>query len=269
MTTTIKPLLFLTDQALGPDRAEHLGFRFGAIGTHTSRTMMLEELTLLLEAQPADTRREKYAQAIIEENILGKATTATRRLSNQRLGELYGLDPSVAIFRVMRGLWDIDSSARPLLALLVAIARDPLLAASADAIIGLSLGAEYSRDQLRGALRQSVGERLSDSTVDKVARNVASTWTQSGHLTGRTFKRRALASASPVSAAMALYLASAAGFRSEAVLASAWCQVLDLNPSNARRLAVEAKALGLIDLRAAGDVLVLDVERLDPYKGRR
>jgi hypothetical protein len=68
---------------------------------------------------------------------------------------------------------------------------------------------------------------------------------------------------------MALYLASAAGFRAEAMLSSGWIQVLDLNASSARRLTVEAKALGLIDLRTAGDVLVFDLDRLDPYFGRR
>ena len=115
-------------------KAAPIGFRIGAKGTHTSRTMMLEELTLVLEATPPSARRADYAAAIINGNCLSKPTASTRRLSNQRLGELYGLDPTVPLFRVLRGLWDLGAQGRPLLALLAAIARVPLLAATCPAI---------------------------------------------------------------------------------------------------------------------------------------
>ena len=52
--------------------AQAAGFRFGEKGTHTSRTMMLAELTELLAAVPANAARGEYAEAIIEDNILGK-----------------------------------------------------------------------------------------------------------------------------------------------------------------------------------------------------
>jgi Arc/MetJ family transcription regulator len=153
--------------------------------------------------------------------------------------------------------------------LLIAIARDPLLAASADAIVSLPPNAEYNRDALHEALRRVVGERLNDDTMDKVVRNVASSWTQSGHLIGRTLKRRAQVSATPAAVALALYLGHAAGFRGDALFTSGWLQVLDCTPSAARDLALEAKRQGLIDLRAAGGIVVLDVERLDPYAAMR
>ena len=109
---------------------EIAGLRFGDKGTYTSRTMMLVELSDLLAALPANATREDYAEAIIEDNVLGKQTAATRRLSNQRLGELYGLSKSIPVFRVMRRLWDSDEQGRPLIAFLCALARDPLLRAS-------------------------------------------------------------------------------------------------------------------------------------------
>ena len=51
--------------------------------------MLFDELAAVLAAAPETASREEYAAAIVEGNCLGKATTATRRLSNQRLGELY------------------------------------------------------------------------------------------------------------------------------------------------------------------------------------
>ena len=169
---------------------ESLGFRLGNKGTHSSRTMMLTELTAVLGAVPQEGTRKDYGDAVVDGNCLRKATTATRRLSLQRLCELYALDPEVPIFRVLRQLWAPDSSSRPLLALLAALARDPLLLATAQAILPLAEGLEMPRKSMAEMLRTTVGERLSDATLDKVIRNAASSWSQSGHLVGRTFKIR-------------------------------------------------------------------------------
>lgn len=241
-----------------------IGFRSGARGTHTSRTMMLEELTTVLDECPADADRDAYAAAIIEGNCLGKPTAATRRLSNQRLGELYALDPRVPVFRVLRKLWQVDLSGRPLIALACAIARDPLLAATADAVLPLSPGDEVSRDSLTSALRAVVGTRLNDATLDKVVRNTASSWSQAGHLEGRTFKRRREVKARAGSVAYSLFLAFRCGFRGEKLFSNGWMMLLDCPVSRARELALEAKRQGLLDLRISGDVVDINFARLDP-----
>ena len=103
---------------------------------------------------------------------------------------MYGLDPEIAIFRVLRRLWDTDPASHPLLALLAALARDRLMVATARAILPLADGIEMPRKSMAEQLRATVGERLSDATLDKVIRNTASSWSQAGHLSGRTFKVR-------------------------------------------------------------------------------
>ncbi len=227
---------------------------------------MLAELSAVLGATEPNSQRDDYTTAIVDGNCLAKPTTATRRLTNQRLGELYALDPSVPIFRILRNLWTIDESGRPLLALLAALARDPLLRATAPAVLSVPAGGELRRDPIRDALRRAVGERLNDSTLGKVVRNASSSWTQSGHLTGRTHKTRQLVKATPGSLAFGLYLGYSVGFRGEELLASRWVAVLDCTLASARDLALDAKRQGLIDLRVAGDVWDLRLERLDPWK---
>ena len=101
------------------------GFRSGDRGTHTSRTIMLDEFSNLLDAVPGKAIRNDYADAVVVHNCLGKRTAATRRLSFQRLTELYALKPQVILFRVLRDLWGRNETSRPLLALLLALARDP------------------------------------------------------------------------------------------------------------------------------------------------
>jgi len=50
-----------------------------------------------------------------------------------------------------------------------------------------------------------------------------------------------------------LCLAYQAGFRAQELFSSGWIHLLDCQPTMAREFAVEAKRLGLIDLRSFGD----------------
>jgi hypothetical protein len=239
------------------------GFRFGDKGTHTSRTMMLAELSELLAAVSPDADRAAYAAAIVEDNLLGKQTTATRRLTSQRLGELYGLDPAVPLFRLLRRLWTADVAGRPLLALLCTLARDPLLRTTARTVLSLPVGAELARTTFLDALREAVGDRLNDAVLDKVARNAASTWSQSGHLHGRVRKLRRRVIPTAGSAALALWMGTLEGLAGEQLLDCRWAQVLDCTGPALLPAALQAKQLGLIHARAGGCVVEIDASRLD------
>ncbi len=95
-------------------------------------------LTELFAALPSDAAREDYGTPIVQENALGKRTDATRLSSRQCLNEMYGLDPRLALFRVLRHLWRIDPPGQPLLAMLCALARDPLLCSTTHPVPSLS-----------------------------------------------------------------------------------------------------------------------------------
>lgn len=248
------------------------GFRWGDRGTHTSRTIMLDELRAVLDHCAPDASRAQYLTAIHTENCLGKRTVATRKLSSQRLSELYGLDPDILLFRVMRRCWHADREGRALLALLLALARDPLLRASAPPVLHMRPGEELARQQMTDALRHAIGERLSESTLDKVVRNAASSWTQSGHLRGRGRKTRHLVSPTAIAAAFALLLGYLVGQRGEALLESLWARVLDVPPGELTHLAMDARRLGFMDMSQAGGVIEVGFARLlasDERRGSR
>ena len=244
------------------------GLRFGDRGVHTSRTIMLTELGDLFAVVPPDGARGDYAAAIVDENVLGKATIATRRWTNQRLGELYALDPRVAIFRVLRRLWLVDAPGRPLLAMLCALARDPLLRSTAPAVLALPVGAELVRSSFLDDIRQAVGVRLNEAVLDKVARNAASSWSQAGHLQGRMRKIRTRVAPTSGCLAMALWLGALEGIGGQALLDCRWTRVLDRAGQELLPVAFEAKQLGLIHARAGGGVVEIDVSRLDPAAAR-
>ena len=239
------------------------GFRFGDRGTHTSRTIMLSELSGLLAAAPINAARTEYASAIIEDNILGKQTMATRRLTNQRLGELYGLDRRLPLFRTLRRLWTIDEHGRPIMAQLCALARDPLLRSTVKAVLDLPVGAELVRASFLNGIREAVGSRLNDSILDKVARNAGSSWSQSGHLSGRVRKIRQRVTPTPGAVVLALWMGGLEGLAGHQLLGGRWTSILDRSPESLVEFVLQAKQLGLVHARIGGGVVEIDTSRIN------
>jgi len=248
--------------AVEETRLREAGFRWGQKGTHTSRTIMLDELRALLAHCPPSATRQEYLYAIQEENCLGKRTMATRRLTSQRLSELYALDSGILLFRVMRRCWYVDENGRATLALLLALARDPLLRLTAAPVLRMRPGEELARQQLTDALRGEVRTRLSESTLDKVVRNAASSWTQSGHLKGRGHKIRRSVTPTVMSTAFALLLGHLTGARGAALFETLWSCVLDASPGELLSLAGDARRLGLLDMSYSGGVVDVTFSRL-------
>ena len=248
----------MTPGTFPPDR----GFRDGDIGTHTSRTMMLEEISVLFSSLPVNTPPEGYRTAIIEDNLLGKRTQSTRRLSFQRLRELYALDNKVPLFRLLRRLWDQDANGRPLLALLTALARDPLLRTTMDVIDELKEGDELSKQAMTDKLKEDTGGRLNPGILDKVVRNASASWTDSGHLRGRQRKFRQRVRPTPHVLAFALCLGHWQGKRGDALFRTLWMEPLDCPMSELYDLAQSARVLGLIGFTRSAEVVDVNLDEL-------
>ena len=75
-----------------------LGFRFGMNGPHAARTMMLDDLRVLMTHTPSGATREDYTAAIVGENLLGKPTKKARELAFRHLATLYALELANPIF---------------------------------------------------------------------------------------------------------------------------------------------------------------------------
>jgi hypothetical protein len=248
---------------------KQMGFRFGASSTHTSRTIMLEELSELFGECSRSATRNDYITAIVDHNCLSKQTASNRRITGRRMRELYGLDPSLIVFRILRYYWYIDEKGRPLLALLAALARDPLLRVASTPILKMEPGEELSREQMVEVIRQRTGKRLNDSTVDKVARNASSSWTQTGHLEGRVRKIRRQVDPTPAVTAYALFLGYLLGIRGSGLFKTLWAKVLDRSQQELIQLTKEAKRLGFIDMSYSGGIVDISIDCLLTEDERR
>lgn len=235
-------------------RRELLGFRDGEKGTHSARTIMLEELGLLLDhAGDADSVAE-FRRLVVEENLLGKPTHVARARTASNLQTLYGLDRDIPVFRTLLDLWAVDEESRPLLALLAGYARDPLLRQLSARTLQAKQGEVVRPLALVEEVYRFFPGRFSEITTRALASRVLSSFTQSGHLEGRAEKARRRAHATPVAAAFAFYLAYLEGFRAQGIFRSSWSQLLDVDEFGLIELAQAASRRGLMDFRQVGDV---------------
>ncbi len=246
-----------------------VGIRTGESGSHTSRTIMLSELNMLFASAPLGATKDDYRALVTDNNILAKRTVSTRKITFQRLSELYTLDQAVLIFRIFRIIWEMSPSSQPLIALLAALARDPILRVTAPAIIRLKADGELSKQEMLDAITTFAGNRLNATVIQAVLRNTASSWTQSGHLIGRSRKTRRMVEPNPYVVAYALLLGYILGARGSNLYKTLWTKVLDSTASQLIYLSLDAKRLGLIDMRYAGGVVELSPTRLLTDEERR
>lgn len=242
--------------------ASGFGISETPVGIHLSRTLMLDDLRRLLEQLPPDTDAERYRQAIIQENVLLKPTTMTRQISFQRLCGLYALNPTVPLFQILRELWTEEHEAQPLLALLCALARDMVLRSTAEQIIALPLGEAMTPAQLSATVRSAFPGRYSEASMAGAGRNLASSWQQSGHLTGKMRKVRATANCRPPAVVLALLLGYVQGERGEGLFRTLWARVLDAPAHTLHAQAQAASQRGWLEYRRAGDVVEIGFRHL-------
>jgi hypothetical protein len=225
--------------------------------------MMLRELTALLAVAIPDVATLRAL--VIDENILGKSTAAARAGSLRHLRGLYALGARSVVTDALSSLWPLDLESRPLLALFCALARDPLLRDSAPVVLSAPIGARLGVHEITESLGQRHPARFSPAMLKSLAQNCASSWTQGAVLSGKVKKVRVHPRATPVAAAYAALLASLAGFGGPALIASPWMAALDVSSHERLTLLRRAESLGLVRVRAAGDVIEVV---LGPLLGR-
>ena len=232
------------------------GFRQERGGPHLARTIMLEELKLLfLFVDVPDADKDLYLRSILEDNCLNKRSDKTRNLSARHLVSLYGLDPNITLFRCFRYFWKRDKEGQPLLALLIAIARDSILKSSVPFIQSCTMGQRVTREALEEFIDDLETGRFSPANLKSTAQNINSSWTQSGLLRGRVKKIRTKAKATPGTASFALLLGYLSGVRGESLYQTEYAKLLDCSMEESIELSVEASRRGWIVLKRLGSVI--------------
>lgn len=218
---------------------------------------MVSSLQHLLAVLPAGAPQTAYRAAVMDENVLGKATVSGREWAFRQLRRYYAFDPAVLLFRSLRDLWDHDPAGQPLLAMLCALSRDQVLRSTSVLVLGAEVGSSLDRTDFEAAVEEAFPGAYSSNTRRTAAGNIASSWTQSGHFRhqGRSEKVRVRACCTPAPVAYALMLGYLQGHRGQALFETVWARTLDRPTSQLVELAATASQIGMLEFRHAGGVM--------------
>lgn len=241
---------------------EEFGFKFGKSGAHSARSMMIVELKQLLDGRPDNATKDDYQEDVLTFNQLHKPTENSRKLTFRHLVDLYGMSTEVPLFRVFRKLWNLDEESQSLLALQLAVARDPLLRKSASTILSLAPGEQIAREVIEALLSEDDPDRFSAASLKSFAQNINGTWTQAGYLKGKAKKLRQGVKPTYVNIIFALWLSRLEGRTGQRLFTSEWCKLLDRDIDSLIALAHMASARGLIGFKHIGEIIEVNFSNM-------
>jgi hypothetical protein len=243
-------------------KVDSFGFSKASVGGHSARSMMYLEMSTLVRAMPLKASKSDFARVIVDDNVLEKPTFASRKSSLHHLVELYGMDSSKALFRVLWSMGHTDFDSLPQLCLVCAYARDLQLRYSFELVRLLRLGEILERASMEQHLESGFPGRFSPATKKSMAQNVNTSWTFGGHLAGKTKKIRQLPQPRPSSAAYAMFVGYLTGLRGEQLLDSEFgFLVASSRPQLLSALRL-ASANGLLSLKYAAGIVEFDFSNL-------
>ena len=242
----------LTKQAL------NLGF--ATSGVMSSRSVMLPELSQLLQAAQAGADTDNLQALVVEQDVLHKPSAANRLKTFNFLRGLYGLNPSYALCREFSRLESLSTTELPVLAGTLAFAREPVLRDCADMVMSTEIGKSLGREDFENWIRQHLPGRYSESMYISFSHNLYASFYQLGFLgeaSGkiRIRKRRDVR---PIAIAYAAFLDWLNGLNGMSLLEGDFMKTLELGKDESLSLISSAGQQGLIGVALAGGVLQLD-----------
>jgi len=233
---------------------------FSDSGVMSSRSVMLPELSQLLNAAHADADTSAFQSLVVEQDILHKPSRANRVKTFSFLKSLYGLNTNQALYREFSRLAKLSPADFLILAGTLAFAREPVLRNCADMVIGIDVGKSLGREDFENWIRQHMPSRYSESMYVSFSHNLYASFYQLGFLgeaSGkiRIRKRRELR---PAVVAYAAFLDWLYGLNGMNLLEGAYMKTLELSKDQSLSLISSAGQQGLLRVALAGGVLQLD-----------
>jgi len=250
------------DLILIPAAAERFGFSTNQTGGHMARSIMLPELSQLFRALPLAAKPADYRRAIVEGNALGKPTFSSREKTYRHLAQHYSLDPTLALFRLLRRFAQEDSSSLPLMAATCSFCRDPQFRQSFTLIRQLRSGELLTRERMEAFLEASFPTRFSAAMKKSLAQNVITSWKQAGHLRGRIKKVRIAPQPRLGASVYSMAAGYLLGLRGQMLTSSVFVDLVSPDPAFVTAHLAAASGRGWIRFRQAGGIVEVDLSPL-------
>lgn len=247
----------MAQQELLGSHADRLGFSNG--GAISSRTAMLEEFSALLAVVPAESDANRYRLAILDDNVLHKATASNREKTFKFLRRLYALDPATCLFRELRRLYHFAADDSRLLVGLLAMAREPILRECLGSVQAVPVGETIGRQHFEDWIRTHAPGQYSESMYVSFSHNLYGSFYQFGYLGESIGKARSRVrpKVGIASATYAAFLDWLHGMSGISLLQGPYSKALDLGTDAHIALLTAAGRQGLLKAAYSGGVLEL------------
>lgn len=220
---------------------------------------MFDELRLLLSAVKNGGDAQEYRHAAVHDNALHKATASNREKTFNFLRRLYALDPAVCLFREFNRLRQYAKDDLPLLAGLLAMAREPILRECLGRVLTVPIGESIGRQYFEDWIRNHALGQYSESMFVSFSHNLYGSFYQLGYLGESVGKSRSRIRPK-VGVATAIYAAFLDwlhGMSGVSLLHGTYSRALDLGAEEHIRLLTAASRQGLLKAAYSGGVLEL------------
>jgi hypothetical protein len=233
---------------------------FAKSGVLSSRSVMLPELSHLINSATLDMDISALQDLVVSQDILQKPSSSNRLKTFSYLKGLYGLNPNQAIYREFLTLAKISNSDFSVLAGTLAFGREPILRGCVDMVLATEIGNSLGREDFENWIRVYSPGQFSESMYLSFSHNLYASFYQLGFLGEaagkvRIRKRRKI---TPITAAYAAFLDWLCGFNGMSLLDAKFTKTLELNKDENLSLLSSAGQKGLLNVALSGGVLLLD-----------
>ncbi|NLW77028.1 MAG: hypothetical protein GXY18_11485 [Methanomicrobiales archaeon] len=152
-----------------------------------------------------------------------------------------------------------DEKGGALSAALCAFARDPLFRMTVPYICSCTRGARIEREILEAFIDEKEPGRYSPASLKSISQNINSSWTKTGHLSGKGIKIRTQAEPTVANAAYAIIIAIMLGHRGRSLFDSEPVKMLDVPSGRVMELAQQASERGWLTYKSIGDIIEVQI----------
>ena len=224
---------------------------------------MLDELSALLSSVPhTRATQDEYAEAIVEENCLGKPTVAARHEARKRLLKVYSLDFQDPVYCMFHSLWSRNPMCRALLGFQYAWVNDAMLRDSCKHFLPMAAGTVVTPQQTSAWVAETYPGKYSEKSVKSVGRSLNSSWYQGGYIDGIHDRTRRLVMPQIENVAFALYLGLESGLAGTGLYSSPMAALLDSSEAALVVMTELAARQGLLRFKHIGDVVEVAFDQL-------
>gem|GEM_PF-853859 len=226
---------------------------------HTSRTMMYTELEKVM-AYSLDG--DDFMEAL-HINVTGKKSNSGVEKTSKYLKQLYGFDNDYPLFLAFKYFWKTsESTEKPLIAFVYAINQDDLLAKSIEVLQNTKPGEKAAIELFEEMIEKYYPNQYSANTRRSMAKNMASSWKQSGFIEGKVKNIRVQPYISYRVAGFAFFLAYLKGYRGDFIWNNNGVKALCLPENKLRELAIECARKDFMQYQYAGSVTAISFTNL-------